>query len=114
MTNLCKDLNSLKLNDIYKLKLAKFIYQLHNETLSKSFHNCFIKISAIRNYLNKQNLVYFKPQIKKAIGREIFAHKDFNQRKKLNLPFKPCIVIFKTQLYIKSFIKKQFRLKSKY
>ena len=86
MTNLRKNLNLLKLNDIYKLELAKFLFQFHYETLSKSFYDRFIKLSAIRNYstIQKQNLVYFKPQIKKAFGREMLAHTSSNLWKEIN------------------------------
>ena len=54
MTNLSKNLNLLKLNDIYKLELAKFMHQLQHGTLTKSFYNRFIKISAVYNYLTRQ------------------------------------------------------------
>ena len=47
VTNLYKNLNLLQLNDIYKLELARFMYQLHNGTLPKSFYDRFIKLSAI-------------------------------------------------------------------
>ena len=80
MTNLCKNLNLLNLNGIYKLEHAKFMYQLHHGTPAKSFYNRFIKLSAIHNFSTKQkqNLVYFKSQIKKSIGREMLAHRGFN------------------------------------
>ena len=52
------------------------MYQLHYGTLPKSFYDRFIKLSAIHNYSTrqKQNLVYFKPHIKKAIGKEMLTH----------------------------------------
>ena len=85
MTNLSKNLNLLKLNNIYKLELAKFMYQLHYGTLPKSFYDRFIKLSAIHNYSTKQkqNVVYFKPQIKKAIGREMLTHRGSNLWKEI-------------------------------
>ena len=49
VTDLYKNLNLLKLNDIYKLELAKFMYQLQYETLPKSFNDQFIKLSDIHN-----------------------------------------------------------------
>ena len=90
MTNLFKNLNLLKLNDIYKLEFAKFMYQLHHGTLPKSFDDRFINLSAIHNYSTrqKQNMVFFKPQFKKAIGREMLTHKGPTYGKKLNLPLK--------------------------
>ena len=84
-----QELNLLKLNNIYKLELAKYIYQLHYGTLLKSFYDRFIKLSAIHNYSTrqKQNLVYFRPQIKKTIGRELLTH-IITYAKKLNPPLK--------------------------
>ena len=78
VTNLYKNLNLLKLNDIYKLELAKCMYQLHHGTLPKLFYDRFIKLSAIHNYSTrqKQNLEYFKPQINKVIGREMLTHRS--------------------------------------
>ena len=46
MTNFYKNLNLQKLKGIYKLELAKFMYQLHHGTLPKSFYDRFIKLSA--------------------------------------------------------------------
>ena len=54
VTNLYKNLNLFKLNNIYKLELAKFMYQLHCRTLPKSFYDRFIKLSAIHNYSTRQ------------------------------------------------------------
>ena len=50
LTSLYKNLNLLKLNDIYKRELAKFMYQLHYGILPKSFYDRFIRLSAIHNY----------------------------------------------------------------
>ena len=58
VTNICKSLNLLKLNDIYKLELAKFVYQLHCGTLPKSFCDGFIKLSAIHNYLTRHKIKF--------------------------------------------------------
>ena len=87
ITNHYKNLNLLKLNDIYKLELAKFMYNLHHGTLPKSLYDLFIKLSAIHNYstIQKQNLVYFNPQIKKAIGREMLTHRGSNLWKEIKL-----------------------------
>ena len=80
MTNLYRNLNLLKMKDIYKLELAKFMYQLNHGTLLKSFYDRLIKLSVIHNYSTrqKQNLMYFKPQIKKTIGREMLTHRSSN------------------------------------
>ena len=104
--NLYKNLNLLKLSDIYKLELAKFMYQLHHGTLPKSFYDRFIKLSAIHNYSTrqKQSLAYFKPQIKKAIGREMLTHRGSNLWKEIKPSIKNLgCFSFKTQC--KKFLK---------
>ena len=49
---------------------------LWNSTEIILSYDRFIKLSAIHYYSirQKQNLVYFKPHIKKAIGREMLTH----------------------------------------
>jgi len=41
---LYKNLNFLKLNDIYRLELAKFMHQLYNNKLPKVFTNKLTKL----------------------------------------------------------------------
>ena len=48
MTNLCKDLNTLKLADLYKLEIVKYLYPLQNNKLSKSLHDDYFKISQVK------------------------------------------------------------------
>ena len=54
MRNLYKNLNLLKLNNIYKLELAKFMFKFYHGTQKKSFYDRFIKLSAIHNYSTRQ------------------------------------------------------------
>ena len=64
VTSLFKTLNFLKL-DIYKLELAKFMYQLHHKKFKAALNDCFIDITKIHshNTTTKHNLVYFKPRV---------------------------------------------------
>ena len=45
-----KNLNALKLNDIYRLELAKFMHKLHHGALPKIFENFFKNLSYIHSY----------------------------------------------------------------
>jgi len=53
MTNLYKNLNLLKILEIYELELAKFMYLLHNQKLPKSFYDRFVKLSDVHSYANR-------------------------------------------------------------
>jgi len=54
LSNLYKSLNSLKLDDIYRFELAKYMFQLHNHSLPNIFSTCFEKISSVHNYKMRQ------------------------------------------------------------
>ena len=54
ITCLRENLNLLKLNDIYKLELVKFINQVHHKTVSQSFYDRFIQLSDIHGYFTRQ------------------------------------------------------------
>jgi len=64
VTQLYKKLNLLKLKDVYKLELAKFMHKLHNNKLPIIFQNNFSKTENIHSHKtrkssNKAN--YFLP-----------------------------------------------------
>ena len=67
MTALYKKLNLLKFGDVYKLELAKFMYQLHHNRVPKSLTESFVKITDINTHKTRQaqNVVYFRPRVKK-------------------------------------------------
>ena len=51
MTNLYKNFNILRLPDVYKLEVAKYTHQLHNNKLPKSLHNNdYVKINKTHNF----------------------------------------------------------------
>ena len=45
ITNLYKNLNIIKLTDIYVLEVAKYIHQLHNNKLPKLLYDDYVKIN---------------------------------------------------------------------
>ena len=42
-----KQIKILKLYDIYKMELAKFIFKLKNQLLPENFNSFFVSVSAI-------------------------------------------------------------------
>ena len=66
MTSLHKTLNTLKLEDIYQLELAKFMYQFHRKKFKTALNACFVDIASVHSHYirTKRNLVYLKPEFK--------------------------------------------------
>ena len=79
MTSLYKTLNFFKLDDIYLLELAKFMYQLHHKKFKTALNDCFVDITKIHchNTRTKNNLVYFKPRVRKSAGKKSLTYKGF-------------------------------------
>ena len=48
-----KELQVLKVEDIYQLELAKFMYQLHHNQLPKNFYHSFRKMNTIHKHENE-------------------------------------------------------------
>ena len=72
MSNLYKSLYLLKLTDMYKLELTKFMVVLHDNRLSKIFYDALTKLESVHDHNTRQltKNVYFKPSVYKNIGRE--------------------------------------------
>ena len=77
VTSLYKTLNFLKLDDIYRLELAKFMYQLHNKKFKTALKDCFVDITKIHshNTRTKHNLVYFKPRVQTSAGEKSLSYR---------------------------------------
>ena len=77
MTSLYNTLNFLKLDDIYLLELAKFMYQLHHKKFKTALHDCFVDITKIHshNTRTKDNLVYFKPCAQTSEGKKSLTYR---------------------------------------
>jgi len=50
VTPLYKSLDVLKLNDIYRIELAKFMHKLHHGAVNKIYDNFFQNISDVHSY----------------------------------------------------------------
>ena len=112
VSHLYQNLNLLKLNDIYKLDLAKIMHKLYNNNLPIVFQNQFAKIEKTHTYVtrgaNKSN--YFLSRVNKTVGQnkleyrevklwnqisEKLKYKSFNLFKKLHKEFMLSVHSFK-------------------
>ena len=77
VTSSYKTLNFLKLDDIYRLELAKFMYQLHDKKFKIALKDCFVDITKIHshNTRTKHNLVYFKPRVQTSAGKKSLTYR---------------------------------------
>ena len=75
VTSLYKNLNFLKLDDIYKLELAKFMYKVYNKNLPKIIENKFTKLASTHEYNTRQSAKsgYFRPRVNKSIASNLLS-----------------------------------------
>ena len=77
VNHLYKQLEILKLVDVYKLELAKFMHKLFNNKLPKLWQQNFTKIEQIHAYEtrrpNKSN--YFFPRVSKTARQHKFEYR---------------------------------------
>ena len=71
VSHLYQNLNLLKLNDIYKLELAKFMHKLYNNNLPNVFQNRFAKTEKIHTNVTKESNKsnYFLSRVNKTVGQ---------------------------------------------
>ena len=72
-----KELQVLKVEDIYQLELAKFMYQLHHNQLPKNFYHFFRKLNTIHQHETRLiNLTaYYCPRINKLFSQKLSSHR---------------------------------------
>ena len=70
-----KQLNILKISDIYHLELGKFMYQLYSDRLPAVFVQLFKKIKEIHSHNTRQTekSTYFLPRVYKTIGQQLLT-----------------------------------------
>ncbi len=56
-----KDLNILKLNDIYLLQLGIFMYKYQNNLLPINFANSFLRTDQVHNYNTRASRLFYVP-----------------------------------------------------
>ena len=76
-TILYQKLNILKLANIYGLELTKYVHQLHSNKLPFSLYEDYVKLNEIHSHNTgqTQNAVYFKPRVRKSIGKELLVYR---------------------------------------
>ena len=79
INNLYKNFELLKLKDIYRLELAKFMYKLEHNKLLKLFNN-FVKMTNHRTYGTRQatSSNYFLPHVGKKIAQSQLSFRGLN------------------------------------
>ena len=72
VTKLYKQLDFLKLHDVYKLELAKFMHKLFNNKLPNSCDYDFSTIENIRDFETRRpsRSNYFLPRVSKSAGQK--------------------------------------------
>ena len=74
-----KELQVLKVEDIYQLELAKFMYQLHHNQLPKNFYFKTFKrkINTIHQHETRliNSTAYYRPRINKLFSQKLFSHR---------------------------------------
>ena len=71
-----KNMHILKLEDIYKIELAKFMHNSVNDKLPPAFLHFFTKIQDMHSYnlRSTKSKVYFTPRCRTAKYRNSFKH----------------------------------------
>ena len=77
ITQLYKKLQVLKVENIYQLELATFMYQLHHNQFSKNFHHSFREISIIHQHQTRliNSIGYYRPRINKMFRQKLYSHR---------------------------------------
>ena len=72
-----KQMKILKLHDIHKMELAKFMFKLKNQLLPKNFNSVFVSVSAIHKYNTRINQSdnKFLPRERTIFGQQKFECK---------------------------------------
>ena len=80
VTCLYKLSNFLKSDGIYRLELAKSMYQLLHKKFKTALNDCFVDITNIHshNTRTKRNLVYFKPRVQTSTGKKSLTYREID------------------------------------
>ena len=77
MSSLYKSIYLLKLTDIFKLELAKFLCGPHNECFPKFFYDSLTKLESVHDHNTKQltKNIYFKYPLIKNIDKKTILYR---------------------------------------
>ena len=70
----------LKLEDIYSLKPAKFLYQLHHKKFKTALNDCFVDMN---NQGHNTRTKYFKPRVQRQQVKNLRRTKELIYCKKI-------------------------------
>ena len=87
---LYKKLGFLKLHDVYKLELAKFMHKLFKNKLPKLCNYNFSTINKIHDYATRKpsRSNYFSPRVSKSAGQNKIEFRGAKQWKEISANFK--------------------------
>ena len=90
---MCKNMDILKIQDVYKLEQGKFMHRTHSKNLPENFENYFTRIENMHNYplrSIKKDTFYAKPvnSIKTAKYRNWLTNSGVELWQKLNFEMK--------------------------
>ena len=76
-SQLYKELQVLKAEDIYQLESAKFMYRLRHNQLPKNFYHSFRKINTIHQHETRliNSTTYYCHRINNLFCQKLFSHK---------------------------------------
>ena len=85
----------LKLEDMIKMELAKFMFKYSNNMLPNSFNNHFIKLENIHNYNTRQKTrnEYFQTFFGIETGKKMLHHLGLNEWKNIPQEYRQCSFI---------------------
>ena len=86
MSSLYKKLNLLKLEDLYKVELGKFMYLYYNKKTPKFFNSFFLKNcrNSLLQYKTSISLYVFLPRMSKTCTQNSILYKGTKIWSKLN------------------------------
>ena len=90
VTKLYKDLNFLKLEDIYKLELAKVMHKVHNNRIPKLISSSFTPLTVVHEHNTHQKLCdrFFLDRVHKEIGKNQLRYRGYQAWKTIPVKLK--------------------------
>ena len=108
-TSLYSKLKVLKINDMFQMEIAKFMFKFNNQMLPSFFNSYFIKLDKVHNYNTRQNSrnEFYQSFTDSEIGKKSLHHVCLNSWK--SIPLEKCHCSFYGfKKYFKTCILNQF------
>ena len=90
--SLYSKLGVLKLNDMIKMEMAKFMFKFNNQMLPSSFNNYFIELDKIHNYNTRQKSrnEFYQTYVRTEMGSKMLHHVCLNVWKSIPQEIRHC------------------------